>query len=334
LHTSFDKHSPPNLYPTSDRRRFLSEMFCLGTALTFGIAGCDSKKTPGQPGSGKLKTVATTGMIADLVLAIGGDHVELTQLIGAGVDPHLYKPIRDDIVEVLGSDLVFYNGLLLEGRMAELFARASTADRRVLALSDAIPVEKYMSEPGTDATDPHIWMDVSMWSIATHSIEQVLSTALPDHVSEFQERGESLRKRLDTLDRQGLASLSSVPKHQRVLITSHDAFQYFGRRYGIEVQGIQGMSTASEAGLQRIPELLDLIIARSVKAVFRESSVAGKLIEALVEGAAARGYQLKVGEELYSDALGPRGSGADSYIGMMEHNFREISTALGGKWQN
>jgi manganese/zinc/iron transport system substrate-binding protein len=309
-------------------------MFCLGGALTFGIAGCDSNKTPGRPGSGKLKTVATTGMIADLVLGIGGDHVELTQLIGAGVDPHLYKPIRDDIVQVLGSDLVFYNGLFLEGRMAELFARAATADRRILALADAIPAEKYMSESGTDATDPHIWMDISMWSVATHSIEEALAIELPEHAAEFKSRGDSLREQLDSLDLRGLDALSSIPPRQRVLITSHDAFQYFGRRYGIEVEGIQGMSTASEAGLQRIPDLLDMIMARSVKAVFRESSVAGKLIEALVEGAAARGYELKVGEELYSDALGPRGSGADSYLGMMQHNFRAISIALGGQWRD
>jgi manganese/zinc/iron transport system substrate-binding protein len=334
LRTSFDKHSPRDLYLSSKRRRFLSEMLCLGSAVTLGILGCGPNKTPGQLGSGKLKTVATTGMIADLVLGIGGDHVELTQLIGAGVDPHLYKPIRDDIVQVLGSDLVFYNGLFLEGRMAELFARTSKANRNVLALADAIPVEKYMIEPGTDGTDPHIWMDVSMWWIATHSVEKALTIELPEHAKEFQSRGDSIRKKLDALDRRGLEALSSIPSGQRVLVTSHDAFQYFGRRYGIEVQGIQGMSTASEAGLQRIPELLDLIIARSVKAVFRESSVAGKLIEALVEGAAARGYKLKVGEELYSDALGPRGSGADSYIGMMEHNFREISTALGGEWNH
>lgn len=334
MSTSFDNYSPRDLCSFSERRRFLSELLRLGGALTLGIVGCDSNKTLGRPRIGKVKTVATTGMIADMVLGIGGDHVESTQLIGAGVDPHLYKPIRDDIVQVLDSDVVFYNGLLLEGRMAELFARASTADRRVLAVSDAIPAEKYMSEPGTDATDPHIWMDVSMWSVATHSIEEALSIEIPEHAAEFKSRGDSLREQLDSLDLRGLEALNSIPPRQRVLITSHDAFQYFGRRYGIEVQGIQGMSTASEAGLQRIPELLDMIIARSVKAVFRESSVAGKLIEALVEGAAARGYQLNVGEELYSDALGPRGSGADSYVGMMEHNFRAISNALGGQWRD
>lgn len=301
----------------------------LGAALTLGISGCQSSDSSSGLGKKRLRVVATTGMIADLVLAIGREQIELTQLIGTGVDPHLYKPIRDDVVSVLGADLVFYNGLFLEGRMAELFDKASSSHRDVVAMSDAIPIEKHMVEPGTDAVDPHIWMDVSMWSSATYAIEEALAEQLPDHAQEIKYRGESLRNQLAALDRLGLESLGAVPAKQRVLITSHDAFQYFGRRYGIEVQGIQGLSTASEAGLRRIPELIDLIIDRSVPAVFRESSVAGKLIHALVEGAAARGYTLRVGEELYSDAMGPRGSGADSYLGMMEHNFRTISTALG-----
>jgi len=276
--------------------------------------------------------VATTGMIADLVDAIGGGRIELSTLIGAGVDPHLYKPLRDDVVCVLDADTVFYNGLFLEGRMSELFGQAASLSRLVIAISDGIPESSWLGEPGTDAADPHLWMDVSLWSKATELVQDTLVRVLPDDQAWLRQRGEELRDRLEALDRRGLEALLSIPQSQRVLITSHDAFQYFGRRYGVEVQGVQGISTTSEAGLKRIPELIDLIIARSVPAVFRESSVAGKLIHAMVEGAAARGYQLQLGGELYSDALGPRGSGADSYIGMMEHNFRTIATALGGRW--
>jgi manganese/zinc/iron transport system substrate-binding protein len=249
------------------------------------------------------------------------------------VDPHLYKPIRDDVVGIQNSGIVFYNGLLLEGRMSELLSQATSPTRDVIAMSDAIPETMLMGEPANDAVDPHIWMDISMWAKTCTMVETALARKLPEQAPLIFARARELRNRLEQLDQRGLEALRSIPVRQRVLITSHDAFQYFGRRYGLEVEGIQGMSTASEAGLNRIPELIDLILSRSIPAVFRESSVAGKLIDALVEGARARGHQLQVGEELYSDALGPQGSGADTYLGMMEHNFRTISQALGGKWE-
>lgn len=271
-------------------------------------------------------------MIADTVRSIAGEQVRVLQLIGAGVDPHLYKPIRDDVVGILNAELVFYNGLHLEGRMSELLAQAASSTRAVIAMSDAIPEDQLLGEPGTDAIDPHIWMDVSMWSKASEIVEDALVQKLPDQEPLLRQRGSELRAQLDQLDQRGLKAIRSIPESQRVLITSHDAFQYFGRRYGLEVQGIQGMSTASEAGLDRIPELISHIQSRSIPAVFHESSVAGKLIDALVEGARARGHTLHVGDELYSDALGPNGSGAETYLGMMEHNFRTISQALGGHW--
>lgn len=288
---------------------------------------------PSQSPSNTARVVATTGMIADVVRWIAHDLVDLQQLIGAGVDPHLYKPIRDDVVDVLRADLVFFNGLLLEGRMSELLSEAVSSNRKAFSLASAIPADRYLGEPGTDAKDPHLWMDVSMWSAASRSVEEELATLLSDKSEIIRRRGNDLRAELEKLDQRGLQAIRSIPPSQRVLITSHDAFQYFGRRYGLEVQGIQGISTTSEAGLHRIPELIDLILTRSVPAVFCESSVAGKLIDALIEGAQAHGYPLQLGESLYSDALGPSGSGADSYIGMMEHNFRAIATALGGSWE-
>lgn len=271
-------------------------------------------------------------MIADLVEGIGGDRIALTQLIGAGVDPHLYKPLRDDVVRVLDADLVLYNGLFLEGRMTELLAQAGSSRCPVIALAEMIPLESRLAEWDTSAADPHVWMDVLMWSSVTRPIQEALARLIPEDTEWFARRGDELRRKLEILDHRGRDAISTIPSTQRILITSHDAFQYFGRRYGIEVQGVQGLSTTSEAGLQRIPKLIDLIIEKSIPAVFRESSVAGKLISAIVEGAAARGYRLEVGGELYSDALGPNGSGAESYVGMMEHNFQTITEALGGRW--
>jgi manganese/zinc/iron transport system substrate-binding protein len=318
---------------SANRRRFLSEIAIPTGALVLGMVGCEQPRDADRSSrTRRPRVVATTGMIADLVDAMGGDRIELIPLIGAGVDPHLYKPLRDDVVRVLDADLVFYNGLFLEGRMSELFAQAASPSRLVIAVADGTPESSWLGKPGTDAADPHLWMDVSLWSMATNLVQDALLRLLPGDEAWLRQRGDELRNRLAALDRRGLEALRSIPQSQRVLITSHDAFQYFGRRYGIEVQGVQGISTTSEAGLKRIPELIDLIIARSIPAVFRESSVAGKLISAMVEGAAARGYQLRLGGELYSDALGPRGSGADSYIGMMEHNFRTIASALGGRW--
>jgi manganese/zinc/iron transport system substrate-binding protein len=331
LRTLFEDFEISSFARIESRRRFLSQAVLGGSVLVSGQVGCHSL-LPSVGQRAGPRVVATTGMIADLVEWIGQGQIALTQLIGAGVDPHLYKPLRDDVVRVLDSDLVLYNGLFLEGRMSELLAQAGSAHRSVIALAETIPVESRLAELDTAVADPHVWMDVFMWSSVTRSIEQALSRLLPGEAEVLAQRSDDLRRKLEDLDHRGRDAISTIPSKQRILITSHDAFQYFGRRYGIEVQGVQGLSTTSEAGLQRIPELIELIIERSIPAVFRESSVAGKLIDAIVEGAAARRYRLNVGGELYSDALGPSGSGAESYFGMMEHNFKTIAEALGGRW--
>lgn len=315
------------------RRAFLSS---LGFAPVIGFAlsslpGCRWSLDRSRADS-RVPVVATTGMIADLVRQIGGDHVHVTQLINAGVDPHLYKPIRDDVVAIMASDIVFYNGLKLEGRMADLLELQPEDGRVHVALASEIPVDELLGEPGTDAIDPHIWMDVSIWLRASRAIERTLAWKIPSASSEFETRANELRERLKLLDTRGKNAIASIPMPQRILISSHDAFQYFGRRYGLRVEGVQGISTASEASLSRIPELIDTILAGPVPAVFKESSVAGKLIDAIIEGAADRGFTLRIGEELYSDALGPNGSGAETYEGMVLHNFKSVTEALGGKW--
>lgn len=301
-----------------------------GVSLT---TGCSTSILANRQRDGIVAAVATTGMIADLVRQIGGPLVRVEQLIQAGVDPHLYKPIRDDVVAILASDVVFFNGLKLEGRMSDLLSGNVAVNRRHVALSEAMDKSEWLGEPGVDAIDPHIWMDVSVWSRATKLVESHLCALLPDRVPELAERADELRARLDQLDQRGRTAMSSIPPSQRVLISSHDAFQYFGRRYGLQVEGVQGISTASEAGLSRIPELIALIQERRIPAVFKESSVAGRMIDAILEGAAVRGVPLSVGPELYSDALGETGSGADTYEGMMIHNFRSVAESLGGRWE-
>lgn len=301
-------------------------------------------RSDGAGGQSKFKVVATTGMIGDMLRELCGGSVEIVQLIQAGVDPHLYKPIRDDIVAIVQSDAVFHNGLHLEGRMGDVLTRSngrrgssnsssSSGRQTSFAMSDALSEDELLGEPGTDAHDPHIWMDVSLWARCVESISQALTKLLPDLAGQIETRFEVLRERLTKLDQKAIEAVKTIPESQRVLISSHDAFQYFGRRYGLRVEGVQGISTASEAGLQRIPELIDTIVSRRIPAVFKESSVGGKLIDALIAGARARGVELLIGSELYSDALGPAGSGAETYLGMMTHNFNSVITALGGKWK-
>ncbi|MCE2751665.1 MAG: zinc ABC transporter substrate-binding protein [Pirellula sp.] len=316
----------------TNRRRWM-QLAALGSPGLL-ISGCwrSSHDVPdgdtGASPSGALPVVATTGMIADMVRSIGGDAVQLTQLIPAGVDPHLYKPIRDDVVAIVHSKIVFYNGLKLEGRMSDVLAAGSKSQRVHVALSDALDPSSLIGEPSSHEVDPHIWMDVSMWSKTIGSIRDTLGGVLVHHRERLDRAAGELIEQLEALDRYGKEAIGRIPKPQRILISSHDAFQYFGRRYGLRVEGVQGISTASEAGLQRIPELIELIRENSVPAVFKESSVGGKMIDAVIEGAASRRIELRVGKELYSDALGPVGSGAETYIGMMKHNFDAVAEAL------
>lgn len=315
---------------SSSRREFL-KISSLATS-SLALTGCLPNRIPSQRSESNnpdaIDVVATTGMVADMVRSIGGDAIRLTQLIPAGVDPHLYKPVRDDVVAIVLAKIVFYNGLKLEGRMADVLSNPAKSDRLHVALSDALDPVELIGEPHTDAVDPHIWMNVALWSKTLPRIQEALSQRLPKYSERFSTATTELTKQLLDLDRYGKTAVEQIPSRQRILISSHDAFQYFGRHYGLRVEGVQGISTASEAGLQRIPELIDLISENSVPAVFKESSVAGKMIDAVIEGAASRGIPLIVGPELYSDALGPSGSQADTYMGMMKHNFDAVAQSL------
>lgn len=277
-----------------------------------------------------IDVVATVGMVADLVKGVGGDQVQVSQLMGPGVDPHLYKATRDDVQQIMAADVVFYSGLMLEGRLADTLEKIGTS-KPVIAVTQKLPNDLLLSEDGAEGhPDPHVWMDVAAWSKCLDTIVDTLSQQKPDFADQFKSRADELRASLQKLHEYGVASIGSIPQERRVLVTSHDAFQYFGRAYGLEVLGVQGISTDSEAGLQRINELVDLLVELKVAAVFVESSVPQKNIMALIDGAKSRGHDVKVGGELFSDAMGAAGTYEGTYIGMLDHNITLVTRALGG----
>jgi manganese/zinc/iron transport system substrate-binding protein len=279
----------------------------------------------------RLNVVATTGMIADVARQVGGDLVEVTALMGPGVDPHAYRQTRSDIVATARADLVLWNGLYLEAQL-EPFLLDLAQTRPVVAVAEAIPRTQLIgSEDYEDRFDPHVWMNPNLWSRVVLATRDAMIALRPDAAEIFTANAAAHLEDLADLAVYAQTVLASVPAEARVLVTAHDAFNYFGAAYGFEVVGIQGISTASEAGLQRIAEIVDLLVARDIRAVFVESSVSDRNIRALIEGAAARGHAVSIGGELYSDAMGAPGTYEGTYLGMIDHNVTVISRALGGE---
>lgn len=275
-----------------------------------------------------IEVVATTSMITDLVKEIGGDAVRVTGLMGEGVDPHLYKASPGDVQALQNADLIFYNGLLLEGKMVDLFIRLA-AKKPTHAVTAPLDESVLRSPPEfAGHHDPHVWFDVSLWRQCAAHVRDVLKAFDPGQVEGYDRRAAAYLSALDQLHREVKREIHSIPKTARVMVTAHDAFGYFGRAYDIEVRAIQGISTESEASVKAINDLVDFIVSRGVKAVFVESSVSEKNIKALVEGCRARGHALKIGGQLYSDAIGARGTPEGSYLGAMRHNVRLVVSAL------
>ena len=287
---------------------------------------------PAQASAQTFNALATTGMIGDAVKAVAGNAAKVDVLLGTGIDPHSYKPTRSDIARLASAEIVFYNGLLLEGKMTDALVRVANAGRPVIPVTEALD-EKYLLEPqGFDGQyDPHVWMDVAGWKKTVEAVRDALIKFRPALAGTFRSNAARYLGELDRLDKYVREAVASVPKDSRVLITAHDAFNYFGRAYDFDVQGIQGISTESEAGLKRIQELVDLLVKRRIGAVFVESSVSDRNVRALIEGARARGHTVKIGGELYSDAMGAPGTYEGTYIGMIDHNATTIARALGGK---
>ncbi|MDF1856649.1 zinc ABC transporter substrate-binding protein [Pseudooceanicola sp.] len=278
-----------------------------------------------------LQVVATTGMIADAALAIGGTSVAVRGLMGPGVDPHSYRQTRSDIVAMTRANLVLVHGLYLEAQMEDFFEDLRRR-RNVVAVAEEIPrAELRAHATYQDKFDPHVWMDPALWTGPVSVVQRALSAAMPEAAEEIAVNAERYIATLRRLDAYAREVLLTVPEPERVLLTAHDAFGYFGRAYGFEVVGIQGISTESEAGLNRIRDLVRLLVDRRIGAVFVESSVSDRNMRALVEGAAAAGHQVRIGGELFSDAMGVPGTYEGTYPGMIDHNITIIAAALGGK---
>jgi len=278
--------------------------------------------------------VTTTAQIGDIVSNIAGPDMRVEFLMGTGVDPHLYRPTRSDVVKLKRADIVFYNGLHLEGQMVELLEKLSD-EKPAVAISESLPKSDIRKIAGDQinagAHDPHIWMDVNNWISGTDLVAKTLSEYAPEQTSQFTDRAAAYRKKLEHLDSHVKKSMASIPENRRVLVSAHDAFGYLGAAYGIEVIGIQGISTNSEAGLRRMEELVTMLVERKIPSVFIESSVSDRNVRALIEGAAAQGHKVSIGGELYSDAMGKSGTYKGTYIGMMDHDIEVITAALGGK---
>lgn len=292
-----------------------------GEALETGEAEADAQ-------SEKLKVTCTIGMITDLVRTIGGDHVQVTGLMGPGVDPHLYKATQGDLAKLTDADLIFYNGLHLEGRMADVLVRMASRIETV-QVTETIPVELLREPPEFNGNyDPHVWFDVSLWRYAAEHIRDVLLRRMPAQEQDFTANAAALLQTLDELHAYAKERIGSLPDESRLLLTAHDAFGYFGRAYGLEVMGIQGISTAAEYGLQDLDRLITLLVQRKVKAVFVESSVSSRSIEALIAGVQAKGHAVRLGGSLFSDAMGDDGTPEGTYPGMVRHNVDTIVEAL------
>lgn len=279
----------------------------------------------------RLNVVATTGMIADAARVIGGDRVTVQALMGPGVDPHSYRQTRSDIVALTRADLVLWHGLYLEAQMQDLLHKLAERGP-VTAVGESVPrADLIAHEDYENKFDPHVWMVPDLWVHVLHAVRDALTAAAPDDAVLFAANAETYLHRIDRLAEYARDVLASVPPASRVLLTAHDAFNYFGRAYGFEVVGIQGISTESEAGLNRIRTLVDMLVTRDIRAVFVETSVSDRNMRALVEGAAAQGHEVAIGGELFSDAMGEPGTYEGTYPGMIDHNVTTIAAALGGQ---
>jgi manganese/zinc/iron transport system substrate-binding protein len=295
------------------------------------LASCGQNGGSGknEAGNEKLKVVSTTTMLTDLLKQLAGDKIELNGLMGPGVDPHLYKAGEGDVSKLFNADIIIYSGLHLEGKMVYLFEKMQKQGRKTFAVASAIPESELISVDGSSQHfDPHIWFSISKWRLVAKYVSEILAENDPKNENYYNAKLEGYLKELANLSDYNEGRIASIPKNMRVLVTAHDAFEYFGREYGFEVKGLQGISTVSEAGAADVKNLADFISERKIPALFIESSVPHRNIEALQAAVKSRGFDVKIGGELFSDALGSAGTPEGTYIGMYKHNINIITDAL------
>jgi len=305
-------------------------------AAAIASAGCSessSTATSSAPGtSDRLLVVATTGMVADLARQVAGDEAEVRSLMASGVDPHLYKPTTGDVAEIMRADVVFYNGLMLEGPMQSTFETAATRGRRIVAVAAKLPEDKVRHPKEFEGhPDPHVWMDVALWKECLESVVAELSEADPEHAAAYRANADKYTAELTKLDDYARSVIASIPESKRYLVTAHDAFGYFSLAYKIPVRSVQGITTESEPGVEDVNALVSFLVENHIPALFVETSVSDRNLNAVLEGAQQRGVEVAIGGRLFSDAMGTEGTYEGTYIGMIDHNSTVIARALGGE---
>lgn len=296
------------------------------------LSGCGNQADAADSADGTLKIVTTTSMITDITQQVAGEHATVTGLMGAGIDPHLYVASEGDVTSLQEAEIIFHNGLFLEAQMEDIFGQL--AERKtVVAVAGTIDPSRLLPWANyADEYDPHVWFDVSLWMQATETVRDTLMTVDAANAADYEANAAAYLVELSELDAYVKQQANRVPAEQRILVTAHDAFHYFGRAYGFDVRGLQGISTASEAGTADVQALADFIVEKQLPAIFIESSVPVRTIEALQAAVRAKGAEVSIGGQLFSDAMGDPGTPEGSYIGMVRHNIDTIVGALlGGK---
>lgn len=294
------------------------------------LVGCSSNGSEATVNEGDDRIVVTTtiAQIADIVKNVGGEHVIVHSLMGPSTDPHLYKASQGDIAKLEDADIIFYNGLHLEGKMNDTLKKMNSL-KPTYAVAEAVPKELLLiDEDNENALDPHIWFDPNLWKFAVEKVRDALIEIDPNHEEDYRHQADEYMEVLIQLDEYAKAQIEQIPEQSRILITAHDAFGYFGNAYGFEVLGLQGLSTDAEYGLKDVQELIEVIVERNIKAIFLESSIADRSINAVVEGAKEKGHEVVIGGELFSDAMGEENTKEGTYEGMFMHNIDTIVSSL------
>lgn len=304
----------------------------LSSIVALLLASCGKQKEQEGALSSPYKIITTCTMVTDLVQNVAGENAEVIGLMKEGVDPHLYKPTRDDLISLSSADVVFYSGLMLEGRMSDSFAKMGRQGIPCYAVTELLEQE-YLLEPDDfdGHWDPHVWNDVQSWISGAKAVSKALSELDPENADSYQQNVDAYVAKLEAVDAYAKKSIATIPEKSRVLITAHDAFNYFARAYGIQVKAAQGVTTESEAAISDIQNLVDFVIERDIHAIFVENITSDRNLQAIIEGAKKKGHQVKIGGELYSDATGPAGTYEGTYLGMIDHNVTLITRELGGE---